>query len=282
MYLKTVSCYADNVKIHEGFKVRVISGLIRVYPFLRDYFIEDMNMEEVIIFDAKVVRLEREKEIYQKCYTGEYPKDWIYNFGAYPTGREFLKRYRNIVSMMRDKLMAKLIQLDFMKVFDETIALMEFCQYQFDQYRHLQEQLEHSIPSQSLNLKNVPSQNRVDLSTVIVQSCSMGDNDPRIAYVLQNLDLLGTVDPEAKLVLMYLFGMITRREFTNNSLHPSDYHKIQDNARVFIHRMVIRRFDYLLSTFVLMLRMENVSHEHFSMAALNATRNFVTELTEVI
>lgn len=72
MYLKTVSCYADNVKIHEGFKVRVISGLIRVYPFLRDYFIEDMNIEEVIIFDAKVKSLTNKTQ--SKSYAIKEPK----------------------------------------------------------------------------------------------------------------------------------------------------------------------------------------------------------------
>lgn len=210
MYIKTTKGYKEYVKMNSRIQDKIISRLIELNPKIRSYYINDMNPEEQIIFDAKIVRMEDEITIRNKCIDNIYPNEWVYRFNKDVIGREFLKRYRNIVSCMREKVYLKIQNFDFLDLFRNSLILLDFCVKENEIQRELN----------SLDIENLNKLNEV--RECINFACKKS-NDARYA-------------------MLFLYGFIDRETLIKKASHIYDIFDYSEKTRTFSIKKMIRKY----------------------------------------
>ena len=205
MYVKSSKSYKQYVDSSLRILDKVLSHLIALYPSIRNYYVDDMNPEEQILFDAKIVRLEKEVEIRNKCIDNIYPNEWVYRFNKNIIGREFLKRYRNIVTCMREKLNKKIEGYDFEKLYKNSFTVLEYS-IRYNEMKRTNQKLSEQ-----------QTQFLEDIQNCILESTRL-DSDARYAM----LYLFGYIDyKEYPCLITYIYQ--EQKEENNISLiHPND------------------------------------------------------------
>lgn len=210
MYVKSSKSYKQYVDSSLRILDKVLSHLIALYPSIRNYYVDDMNPEEQILFDAKIVRLEKEVEIRNKCIDNIYPNEWVYRFNKNIIGREFLKRYRNIVTCMREKLNKKIEGYDFEKLYKNSFTVLEY----------------------SIRYNEMKRTNQ-----------KLSEQQTQFLEDIQNCILESTrLDSDARYAMLYLFGYIDRKTYTNNAEHIYDVYEYKKNSRNFCMKKLVRKY----------------------------------------
>lgn len=211
---------------------RFISALIRVYPSLSHYLADDMNFEETVIFNAKIKRLETEKEIYSKCLKGEYSNEWIWNFRDYPSGREFASRYKCYVRTMFAKFEAKIEKFDFQQLAQITFDLFEECQ----QYHKKRRETLNKLDDDSFDTWN---------SDFLKNQVYTQEEPEVVSKISDIVDRIYAVDRNAGYFLLYLMGDTSKKTILSSMTNMKEFHQTQQNYRFFVCRKMMRYYDWL-------------------------------------
>lgn len=187
-------------------KLRTLSYLLKQYPELYSFFTDSFNIEELILFHARVIRLESETEVYQKCKKGIYPMEWIYNFAPLSTNREFLLRYTLCWRRVSESTYAKIDELGVLELFEDAYYLVQYCANQLDEKQF---------------------------------------HDPLIQEIHSQIQIIKRKDPIHGLFLFHLFGFIRRKEFLNQLPKNKTYYLERHGKLIMDFRNLVRYFDYL-------------------------------------
>lgn len=239
-YLTSSKLFTDYVHINEKLNTRVVSFLLHMYPECIPNFMTQMNLEEIILFQAKVVRLEDGREIHNKCFKNIYPREWIYHFDDKCGGHEFLRRYWMIVNHMRDKYFAKIEDFDFVNLYQACTELMEFCQEQ-------------------MVLKKNPEN---DSNAIFPLHLASHEKDELLLKTVeQTIKEISSSFKDGGLFLSYLFGFIAKEEFLYQCEHRIDFYRYQVREgnreySFFDPKKAMRKMDYLplVLTYLVMVK----------------------------
>lgn len=198
-YIKSAQIL-KKTKISKATFYRFISFLCRLYPQLTDYFTEDLNLEETVLFYSKVILGETEQETYDKCLKNEYPNTWIYNFTGNASGHEFNRRYRTLTARMKLKSQQKLKGLSMEILLDSTVDLVEFVQLKNREERDAMNDIEGKNTTPSTE----EAKKEEHICNLIIR---------RVSDCIQKFS---KIDEDGATYLNYLFGFIDYNELRTN------------------------------------------------------------------
>ena len=243
--------YLSKNIIRKSVKFKFINFLIDYNNTYLKSFTENMNEEELLLFQAMLSCNSNHQEIYIKCLNGELPSKWIYNFSPYALKNEFSKSYHKLNKEMLLKLEENInkMNIDFSRLYQNACLNVQYYAESYKKFEKYSEMVDH-VPTKSIIDTTKSVSENYSLGSIICQMASYGDGDPKVHMMNQIINEIKNTDEISGLFLQLEMNQIDNRTLMESKFPRIErYRKYYKKSGSYEMRNVYRDYCFVLLVF---------------------------------